>query len=106
MNKYNKTKTSIFNVGYHLIWCPKYRTCNKEHNRDVNAAINNLRKGASSLELDIVRPDSSDEYCLNPESNRDVNAAINNLREGASSLELDIVRPDSSDEYCLNPESN
>ncbi|KPK32178.1 MAG: transposase, partial [Chlamydiae bacterium SM23_39] len=25
MNKYNKTKTSVFNIGYHLIWCPKYR---------------------------------------------------------------------------------
>ena len=22
MNKYNKTKTSVFNVGYHLIWFP------------------------------------------------------------------------------------
>jgi len=31
--------------------------------------LNNLREGASSLGLDIVRPDSSGEYCLNPESN-------------------------------------
>gem|GEM_PF-3281312 len=49
------------------VWiCP---SCNKEHNRDVNASINNLRKGGSSLGLDIVRPDSSGKYCLNPESN-------------------------------------
>ena len=44
-------------------------SCNKKHDRDVNAAINNAREGASSLGLDIVRLDSSSEYCLNPESN-------------------------------------
>jgi putative transposase len=25
MNKYQRSKTSTFNVSYHLIWCPKYR---------------------------------------------------------------------------------
>jgi len=25
MKKYSKSNTSIFNIGYHLIWCPKYR---------------------------------------------------------------------------------
>lgn len=25
MNKYKRSNTSVFNVGYHLIWCPKYR---------------------------------------------------------------------------------
>lgn len=23
--KYQRSNTSVFNIGYHLIWCPKYR---------------------------------------------------------------------------------
>jgi len=37
--------------------------------RDINAAKNILREGASSLGLDIVRLENSSEYCLKPESN-------------------------------------
>ena len=65
--RYQRSTTSVFNIGYHLIWCPKY--CLKTLHRDINAAINILREGASSLSLDIVRLEGSSEYCLKLESN-------------------------------------
>ena len=47
--------------------CPN---CNREHDREQNAAMNILREGASSLGLDIVRLAHASKYCLTPESNR------------------------------------
>jgi len=43
--------------------------CQAQLDRDINAAKNILREGASSLSLDIVRLENSSEYCLKLESN-------------------------------------
>lgn len=68
----SKTCSHCKNINHDLVlkdrsWiCPH---CFAKLDRDINAAINILREGASSLGLDIVRLVNTSEYCMKPESN-------------------------------------
>ena len=68
----SKTCSHCEKINFNLklkdrLWtCPN---CFGKLDRDVNAAINILREGASSLSLDIVRLENSSEYCQKLESN-------------------------------------
>ena len=68
----SKTCSNCQKINHNLELKDRFWTCPhclKTLNRDVNAAINILREGASSLSLDIVRLEGSSEYCLKLESN-------------------------------------
>lgn len=46
MDKRWKTnKSSVYNIGYHIIWCPKYRR------KNINRRNRIQTKGASSIEI-------------------------------------------------------
>ena len=68
----SKTCSNCQNINHNLELKDRFWTCPyclKTLHRDINAAINILREGASSLSLDIVRLEGSSEYCLKLESN-------------------------------------
>ena len=53
MNRWKAAKTSIFNISYHLIWCPKYRR--KVLVGDIkDRLIFLINEKAKDLELEIV----------------------------------------------------
>jgi len=53
MSRWKTSKTSVFNLSYHLIWCPKYRR--KVLVGDIkNQLIKLLYQKADQLELEIV----------------------------------------------------
>jgi len=53
MNRWKAAKTSIFNISYHLIWCPKYRR--KVLVGDIKDRLTFLiNEKAKDLELEIV----------------------------------------------------
>ena len=68
----SKTCSNCLKINHNLELKDRFWTCPhclKILDRDINAAINILREGASSLGLDIVRLGNSSEYCLKLESN-------------------------------------
>jgi len=53
MNRWKTSKTAIFNISYHLIWCPKYRR--KVLVGDIKDRLTFLiNEKAKDLELEIV----------------------------------------------------
>lgn len=53
MNRWKTSKTAIFNISYHLIWCPKYRR--KVLVGDIkDRLIFLINEKAKDLELEIV----------------------------------------------------
>ena len=53
MNRWKTSKTAIFNISYHLIWCPKYRR--KVLVGDIKDRLTFLiTEKAKDLELEIV----------------------------------------------------
>jgi len=68
----SKTCSNCGHINHNLKLTDRFWTCPHclmRLDRDINATINILREGASSLGLDIVRLENSSEYCLKLESN-------------------------------------
>ena len=58
--RYQKSNTSVFNIGYHLIWCPKYRRkvlVNEIEKRLKNLLKNKAKQISVSIEKKKVMPD-------------------------------------------------
>ena len=53
MSRWKTSKTAVFNLSYHLIWCPKYRR--KVLTEDVQVRMLELfSEKAAELEVEIV----------------------------------------------------
>ena len=53
MNRWKTSKTALYNLSYHLIWCPKYRRSVLSPEIQDRMLIL-LREKAAQLEVDIV----------------------------------------------------
>ena len=61
MSRWKTSKTAVFNLSYHLIWCPKYRR--KVLVGDIkDRLIQLLNKKADELELEIVETNIQSDH--------------------------------------------
>ena len=61
MNRWKTSKTAVFNLSYHLIWCPKYRR--KVLVGDIkDRLIKLIYEKAKQLELEIVEANIQSDH--------------------------------------------
>jgi len=57
-NRYTTSKTCVFNIGYHLIWCPKFRRAVLENGVDIRLKELIYKKAKENnyeiVEMDIL----------------------------------------------------
>lgn len=56
MPRFNRSRTSVFNISYHIIWCPKYRKpylhyYEKELAKYINEKANELNCSIENMEI-------------------------------------------------------
>ena len=59
--RYSASKTCVYNLGYHLIWCTKYRR--KVLSPKIELRLKELiRKKAEEIEVDIVEMETMSDH--------------------------------------------
>ena len=60
-DRYSVSKTCVYNLGYHLIWCTKYRR--KVLSPKIELRLKELiRKKAEEIEVEIVEMETMPDY--------------------------------------------
>ena len=60
-DRYSVSKTCVYNIGYHLIWCTKYRR--KVLYTKIELRLKELiRKKAEEIEVEIVEMETMQDY--------------------------------------------
>ena len=60
-DRYSASKTCVYNLGYHLIWCTKYRR--KVLSPKIELRLKELiRKKAEEIEVEIVEMETMPDY--------------------------------------------
>ena len=60
-DRYSVSKTCVYNIGYHLIWCTKYRR--KVLSPKIELRLKELiRKKAEEIEVEIVEMETMQDY--------------------------------------------
>ena len=60
-DRYSVSKTCVYNLGYHLIWCTKYRR--KVLSPKIELRLKELiRKKAEEIEVEIVEMETMQDY--------------------------------------------
>ena len=60
-DRYSASKTCVYNLGYHLIWCTKYRR--KVLSPKIELRLKELiRKKAEEIEVDIVEMETMSDH--------------------------------------------
>ena len=60
-DRYSVSKTCVYNLGYHLIWCTKYRR--KVLSPKIELRLKELiRKKAEEIEVEIVEMETMTDY--------------------------------------------
>lgn len=60
-NRYTSSETSVYNLGYHLIWCTKYRR--KVLTPEIETRLKELmRKKAEELDIEIAEMETMPDH--------------------------------------------
>ena len=60
-NRYSTSKTCVYNIGYHLIWCTKYRR--KVLSPKIEERLKELlREKANELDIEIVEMETMPDH--------------------------------------------
>ena len=95
-----KTSSAVYNINYHIIWCPKYRKAilKKEIKAFIEEQMHTISeaKGYTVLELEVM-PDHIHLFISAPPFEAPTN--IVKILKGVSSLRLFKRHPELKSEY-------